>query len=236
MELPIAQQSYQPSADALVRAIKQADVILVRMAATETPLDGATVYVNADRPAVRMVNCAVDVRIPEGGTATGVFDQVVTHFDGAGTSCFSLQCNETVWPEPLAQQIEARGYRAAKSSVYLLADYTPPDRVNPDLQVIPGRAAYPQLRDFYKQAAIEQHGADQTTAADLAATHIDHLDEPRSEVFFGRLADRGVGQVNLVTLGQIGVIEWLYTAAEARNQGVATTLLAHALDHCRRAL
>ena len=102
--------------------------------------------------------------------------------------------------------------------------------------MIPGRAAYPQLRDFYKQAAIEQHGADQTTAADLAATHIDHHDEPRSEVFFARLADRGVGLVNLVTLGQIGVIEWLYTAAEARNQGVATTLLAHALDHCRRAL
>ena len=70
----------------------------------------------------------------------------------------------------------------------------------------------------------------------IAANYIDHLDEERLEVFLGRIDGEAAGLVNLVTLGQIGEIDWVYTREDARRRGVAGTLLAHAIDHCHRAM
>jgi GNAT superfamily N-acetyltransferase len=42
--------------------------------------------------------------------------------------------------------------------------------------------------------------------------------------------------VTVTTLGQIGVVGEVYAAPWSRGQGVGSTLLAHAIDYCRRAL
>jgi putative acetyltransferase len=235
MDLPIAPQTYQPSADALVRAIKRVDVMLARTAAVETPLDVATVFTHADRPHVHMVNFAADVRCPEGQTSAQVFDAIDTAFAQAGTSCFRVMAADTHWSADLAAEAQVRGYAKSSRQLLLLQSYTPPS-LNEALQVIPARAAYPQMRAFSRQAAIDEQHVDARVADDLAATQIDHLDEPRVEAFLGRLDGEAAGVVKLVTLGQIGVIDDVYVAPAFRRRGVAATLLAHTMDHCQRAL
>ena len=235
MELPIAKQSYLPSTDTLVRAIKRAAVILARTAAEETQLDGATVFVNARRPGVRMINLATDLNIPGGATADGVLAQVFDHFREASVPCHALRCAETQWPKPLADAAEQAGYQRAASTVFLLDKFKRPGSFRDDLQVIPGRAAYAELRRLHRRDAVARWNADDRLADDLADTHIDFYDESRLDSFLGRLAGQPAGVVNVLTLGNIGVITDVHTDHEHRRQGVARTLLTHAIEHCQRA-
>jgi len=207
MELPVSPHSYQPSTEALVRAIKRADRILARMAAEETEEDGFTAYTHPGRPAIHMCNFAAELRAPGDATADGLLDAIAAHFHRRGCRCFTLVANEMTWPDDLAAAAERRGYRPAPRRLYLLTDYRPPPRVNEQLQIIPGRAAYAELRDFHHARAVQTYDINDQDAADLAAAQIDHLDEPRRETFLGRLEGQPVGLVNLVTLGQIGVID-----------------------------
>lgn len=235
MELPVAPQTYQPSADALVRAIKRVEILLARTGADQIDLEVATCFVNSNRPGVGMANFAAEVRMGQSGPDE-VLNRIEAHFASAGTMCHQLLGNDTDWPGDLARHAEARGYRRSVGRVYLLRQYALPGSIRSDLQIIPARAAYRQLRPFFELASTEQHALDEAAAGDYAEAFIDHLDEPRQEMFLGRLDGEPVGVVSLVTLGQIGVIENVYTVPEARSQGVATTLLAHSLDHCQRAL
>ena len=236
MELPIAPQSYQTSPDALIRAVKQVDVILARMVADETELEVARAMTNPDRPTVHLANFAADVRMGQHHNPNDVLDQIAEHFENVGTPCHDLVCNDAEWSDPLAGEAASRGYRPDKRWIYRLNHYVPPARLRTDLQIISGRAAYQQLRHFYHRAAMDHHQSQGAAADDLAATRIDHLDEPRTEVFFGRIDGRPVGVVGLVTSGQIGVINDVFTEIDSRRQGIAATLLDHALDHCQRAL
>lgn len=236
MELPVAPQTYSPSTDALIRAVKRADRILARMAAEEAECDGFTVFTNPSRPQVHMANYACEVRIPDGLSPAQLLDRIEAHFAALSCRCHRLVGNDIIWPDDSANSIEARGFTPIKRQVYLLTHYAAPAQLNEKLQIIPARAAYVQLRALYKTSALSQYDMADDDADHLADTHIDHLDEPRSESFLGRLDGKPVGAVNLVTLGQIGVIENLFTDKAVRNQGVASTLLAHAIDHCQRAL
>lgn len=236
MELPVAPQSYSTSPDTLVRAIIRADVTLARMAAQEIQLESSTIFTNPQRPSIHMCNFAADVRMEAERTAEQALDEIDNHFESAGCRCRMLISNEPQWGQPLAEAATARKYQRQTADVCLLSNYTLPATLNDAVQVIPGRAAYKQLQAFRQQAAMEQHSGDTSLAEAIAAMYIDHLDEARLEVFLGRIDGEAVGLVNLLTLGQIGVIEWMYTRQETRRRGVARTLLTHAIDHCHRAM
>ena len=66
MELPIAQESYQTSTDALIRAVKKARAILAQTAGQPTSLEGATVFTDPDRPTLRSANWIGDINWPQG--------------------------------------------------------------------------------------------------------------------------------------------------------------------------
>ena len=236
MELPVAAESYHASPDALVRAVKRVNVVTGRMTAAETQLDTATAFTNPQRPLVYGGNFAADVRPVDGLPAEQAIDQILEHFASQDCVCRMMIGNETQWPAGLAAALQQHGYQADTNVVCSVKNYVRPTKLNGDLQIVPGRSMYPQLRAFRRQAELEQHRGDAPIAEQIASWYIDALDEPRLEVFLGRLGGQAVGLINLVTLGQIGVIEWVYTAESARRQAVATTLLAHAMDHCQRAL
>src|SRR6187399_1446594 len=101
MELPIAKQSYLPTAESLVRAIQRADVIQNRTAAEETQLEGAVAFTNARRPSIRMINRAVDLVIPDGSTADAVLEEVFAHYRAAGVTCHNLHVAGANWPAAL---------------------------------------------------------------------------------------------------------------------------------------
>ena len=236
MELPVAPQSYQPSAEALLRAAKRARTILARTMADETQLDSATVFTNPKRPQVRPANFAVDVRLPENMTAQDACNEVAQHFEQRRCPCHSWDSNDLAWPQALAQQLEAQGYRPATQHLYLLNRFTPPYQTVDQMQILPARSAYNQLPRFFRDMAAQEFKTDPQLARDYADVMINQLDEPRLELFLGRLDSTLAGIAGVLTLGQIGVIYPAYTDHNHHGLSVADTLMAHTLDHCARAL
>jgi ribosomal protein S18 acetylase RimI-like enzyme len=224
MELPIAPQSYRPGTDALIRAIKRTWAILGRVVAEEQQLDNATVYVNPDRPLVRSANFAADVQ--------GSCDQALSFFAERDLPCHAINCADAHWPDDAQPPA---GYAPNTRHVMLLDRYNRPERLCDDLQIVPIRAIYPQLPSFYQRFARAGHNADDALATQLADTMIDRLDEPRLELFVGRVDKQPVAVAGVITLGDIGVISPAWTDPDHRRKGIAATLLDYTLDHCSRA-
>jgi hypothetical protein len=233
MDLPLARQPGQKtSLQGLIRAAKRADVILLRMVAEETFLDGATAYISQAHPALREANAAFDLRIPPEGDAKRIIDGLLAAFAEAGATCFSCDSSEADWPAPLAEALAARGYQPRAFAIAELTAYAPPSTIDEKLQIIPGRAAYHELRGLYAQR--EEH-AGNPAAQDAAQARVDQLDDPRVDLFLARRDRQPVGLASLLTLGNIGVVLDLFTAPSCEDPAVLHTLAAHLIDHCMRA-
>jgi ribosomal protein S18 acetylase RimI-like enzyme len=235
MELPVAPQSHAPAPDALVRAIQRGDMDLARMAAEEAELDGAVAFINPRRPGIYMLNFAGEVRVPAGAAPGSVLAQIADHFRAAGTRCWSLRPPGATWPADLATAIEQAGYQPVPVPIFALQHYQRPDRLNEQLQIVPSRAAGAEAQRLCRRVAIDRYHVDETIATHLAQSHADFLDEPRLEAYLGRLAGTPAGMVEVLGLGDLGIITNLSADPAHRRQRVATTLLAHALDYCARA-
>ena len=236
MELPIANHGSNRSADVLVRAAKRSGVIVSRALAEETSLPGATAFTNAERPQVAPANCVFDLTVPNGSTAKTVIDDVTVHFQERGVPCHVLHAASQQWPEDLCHLLSDLEYRRATDDLLLLEQYEPPKHLHAELQIIPIRAAYMEARRIYQLQAMAEKNADEATARHLADAQVDRLDESRLEVFLGRLRNHPVGVAGVMTLGNIGVIDPVFTDPEQRGSGIGHRLMAHVLDHCHRAL
>ncbi len=239
MELPIVTTlsgGAGHSAAALVRAIKRADVILARTAATETTLAGATAFINTARPEVHICNFAAEVHVPTGTTATDVLGELREHFDQTGVACAFLQAHNADWPVDLVKAAEEAGYtRGQEAALMLLSRRVSPTQAAPAMQIVPARAVQRDLRAFHETLIRPTFNGDDALTAQLTATFLDHLDEPRLEAFVARIDGQIVGQATLVNLGDIGVIDNVQTLPDYSGRGVATALLGHVLDHATRA-
>jgi GNAT superfamily N-acetyltransferase len=232
----VAPQSNLPTPDALLRALLSSEVILARTLAQETLLEGATVFTNPHLAWVHMANGARMVHLPSGVPPAAVVQGVLAHCARAGVMCHEFESAAASWPLELAQEIEKHGYRPGIAcDLCLLGSYHPPRHALTALQVIPGRAAYGEVAALARDAAASQWHATDDQAQQFAAVHVSQLDEPHLESFLGRLDGKPAGIVNVLSVGPVGVIDWVYTAAALRRRGVAGRLLDHALEYCRRA-
>ena len=253
MELPVAPASYQPTPDALLRAAKRVDVILARTIATETPLDAATAFISGDYPLVPMANFATDLTLDinqaqrPGHDPESLLSQLEVHFETNSARCVTLDSADPTWPPPVAQAIEHRGYRPIKRHLYQLKHAAASPRL-PSLQILPARSMYKPLLDWYRPLMASLYGrdADPEAVRQQAQAWIDLLDEPRYELFLGRVNGLCVATAGVVTLGQIGVLHGLHVhiAEQEIDQGldgpinpdaIAKAMLGHVFDHCARA-
>ncbi len=234
MELPIAKQTYLPPAVAMARAMLRAEATLARTTCEVTELEGFTAYTDAPRREVRMTNWAGDVACD--GSPAELLDRIDAHFDAQGVRCWTLLSHDGAWSGAFLEAAAERGYSTRERWVYLLDRYVAPpeERMSQSLQVIPTRAAYGQARELMRVAAGQYQGAEVTDA--LAAALVDRLDEARLESFMGRLSGHAVGMLNVLALGQVGVIDQVFTHPYHRRGGVASRLMDHAMGFCRRAL
>lgn len=233
VELPIAQESYQPAPAALVRAVRRARVILARTAADEAGIENATAFIRPDRPSVSAINLVADLALDDDiseADAESWLDTVDAHFETSDIRCLRLAPSEAQPPPALIEAAAKRGYTPRESNLFLLTAYQHGAHDDTQLQIIPARAAYPQLPALFEQSAPNSEGA-----KEIARTRIDYLDEPRLDVFLGRVDDRSAGFVSLLSLGQIGLIESVFTTKDYRRRGVAMRLLDHAIELCERA-
>lgn len=235
MKLPIASESYQPSADTLVRAVRRSEIVLARVCAEETILDGVTAYTHSDRVGVRCANFAAELQQVGDLDPVDVLNALFDHFAAQGTTCLTLAAADAKWPDGFAAPIEERGFKPRTRHVYRMGSYQPPKRINETLQIVPARSLYGELKPFYESMARREHGADDALAKAYAATMIDRLDEPRLELFIARLEGKPVAVAGTCSLGDTGVIVPAWSDPDHRGQGIAGTLMAHVLDLCKRA-
>lgn len=237
MELPIAPQSYVPPPQALVRAMHRVQIMLARTTSQETELSGATAFVDAAHPDVPMANFAADLHVPADSSASSVLDTLLDHYQSNGLQCLWLSCNQLDWPADLLQAAVERGYVSMPAlQVRLLRGYRSPRIQSDKLQIIPSRAAYAQLRLLLQQAAQHDWANLGASPDHMASVLLTQLDEPRVESYLGRLDGKPVGLVDIVSVGQIGVIKSLYVSPPMRRQGIAGRLMEQAVDFCRRAM
>ena len=236
MELPISPSSYQASPDALIRAAKRAAVVLGRTIADEATTDAGTLLSNPQRAGVWAANFVGDMTVPDDASPREAIEQILTHYRERGATCYALDAADTFWPDAVPPILSSLGYYPSNRMVCLWdrtsAPVPPP---SPDLQIIPARASYRELAAFFREMATTQDRCSDEQAAALAKARVDQLDEERLEVFLGRLDGKAVGVCGVLTLGNVGVLYDLFTLASHRNRGVGAGLMAHLLDHCRRA-
>jgi GNAT superfamily N-acetyltransferase len=242
VELPISHASYQPSTAALVRAARRARLILGRVVGEETALDHAVAITDPRRPQVAQANFAVDFAANDRGPAAAlalVFD----HFDAQGLTCLSIDAADVQWDDDAKLELSRRDYYPATRLLSVWTAQPPGEGAEMDqtraagegdLQIIPARSCYADLRVFFADMAQAQDHADAALAAATAAARIDQLDEPRLEAFVARIDRRVAGVAGIINLGNLGVLSDVFTLPDARGQGLAAALMAHLLDHCRR--
>ena len=235
MKLPVVPTSYQPSTDVFVRAVKRVEAILARTVADETPLDTATVFISRRHPNVRFANYATELTLEQNQGPDEIVEQILTPFKDAGVSCARLESAQMHWPDAWTKAIENHGYRPSSTNVYLLTQNHLPPPVDPGLQILPARAVYPQLRDWYRVMAAKTHHGPSSNGDEYVNAMIDLLDEPRFELFLGRVDGRPVATAGVVSLGQIGVIKGLDILDEPQSDTIGRSLLAHVVEHCARA-
>jgi len=253
MELTIAPQSYQPDDMALTRAIYSAAAVLARCVTAEQEIPaapGASAFVVPDRDGIRAVNFAASVGQfePDNANAsaaktsaatenpTAVIQAIDDFYAVQNTTCQVLYARDAALSEPLANAAVAAGYQAIKRKIFLLANYRQPEKINENVQVVPARAIYPQLPDFYQHMAVVEHHASPTLAANFASTMVDFLDDSRLEMLVARIDGKNLAAAGVLSLGQIGVIIPAWSDPDARGKGVAKTLMTHLLDLCARSL
>ena len=236
MELPVAKQSYLPSAEVMTRTVKRAAVTLARTLAEETPTDTANLFIAPARACVAEANFASDLRLPAGTDAAAAVKEIDEAFAAAGARCAWMDSTEEAWPASLAGALEAAGYRAVERIVFVLDAYAPPRKVNAEIQVLPPRSVFGQFRAFAKLEAEAEHRLAGADADVWAQSLVDRLDETRLELFVGRLEQQPVGYAGVLALGNYGVIFPAFTDPNQRGKAIAGTLMAHTIDFCQRSL
>ena len=253
MELPIAKQQYMPSIEAFVRAIKRNNAILARTAAEETAVDGGVLYSNENRPSTPCANFTSDLLVGpdvEAGAAPAdptaadlaaaraLIETVTAHFAERQARCHWLESTSHQWSPALLRVLQDSDAHASMWHLLMLDRPGPTAnaRVNNDIQVIPARAAYAEARKLFLTMANEEYRLSGAHAEQFADAMIDQLDEPRLDMFLGRLNQQPVGIVGVLTLGNLGVLWPAFTPIAGRGKGVAGTLMQHTLEFSRRAM
>lgn len=236
MELPILTPNYQPTSEAIVRAVQRARAVLARTVAQETALQGANAFTNPKCPDVPAANYAADLRLPDDMDAVSVLDEIMTHFQELGLRPNALEAAATIWPKSLADDIEHRGYQPTSKRIFLLKQHSPSEsKGKTSLQIIPARAAYGQLHRYCQSQVTAVSEATEQRAADEAQTIIDHLDEPRLDLYVARMAGDVCGLAGVISLGDMGVIYAPEFGLPIAEHPIAPSMIDHLLNVCARA-
>lgn len=230
MELTIAPQSYMPSDESLVRALKTSSMAMAQMVSQQTDLEGVIAFDRADAPLIRQANRAADW---DGKPQSLV--QLTEHF--ASKNLQSLVVDplaQTLNQDPI-DHAKTLGYHVDARQLLILKQFIPYAAMNTDLQVIPARAAYRDVKTIYQRMAQTDFDGNDELANQLANVMVDRLDEPRLDLLLGRMDRKPVALAGVYTHGQIGVIVPVYVDPDMRGKRLGLTMLNHVLQMCLRA-
>ena len=229
MQLTVAPQSYQPSDESLVRALKAATVAMTRMVSEETELDGVIGLHCATAPLIRQANRGADW-----DGSPGSLTQLNEHFAARQLQAWVVDPLPMTLTDSQQADAQTQGYCVNKRQLLILKQFKHDQTINTDLQIIPARAAYREVKTIYQRMAqTDFDGAELSTQ--LSNVMTDRLDEPRLDLFLGRMDRKPVAVGGVYTQGQIGVMIPIYVDPDVRGKRVGMTLLNHLLQHAQRA-
>ena len=182
MELTVAPQSYRPSDDSLILALKQATIAMTRMVSEETTLEGAIAFTNPDTPLIRQANRAASW---DGSPQS--LAHLIEHYQQQQLNALVIDCEHASLDESQVQLASQNGYTADTRQLLVMAQFNAYDKMNTDLQVIPARAAYREVKTIYARMAQTDFGGDPDLAKQLCDVMVNRLDEPRLDLFLGRM-------------------------------------------------
>ncbi|HAI12197.1 MAG TPA: hypothetical protein DCM28_10870, partial [Phycisphaerales bacterium] len=141
MELTIAPQSYRPSDESLILALKQATLAMSQMVSEETTLDGVIALTNSDAPLIRQANRAASW---DGSPES--LSQLLEHFAQQQLNALVIDSIAPMLDETQINNAIKQGYRADTRQLLVMSKFKPYEAMNTDLQVIPARAAYREVK------------------------------------------------------------------------------------------
>lgn len=197
----------------------------------ETQLDVGIAITNPRLPHSAEANCMLEAALPAGVSPGEGMQLMQSHFAAAGVRCLQwhLKAGETSdLTSPLATQLQRLGYSASTEEVFslekpTLAPVEPAASPLMKLTILPARAAFAKVRDLALEADPRQIEA-----------RMLHLDDPHCDSIVALYNGVAVGQISVLSVGDIGRIDQLYVALAHRRQGIGGLLVARAIEICAR--
>ncbi|MCC7408176.1 MAG: GNAT family N-acetyltransferase [Phycisphaeraceae bacterium] len=218
-----------------VRVVKRSEEISNATWAESETIEGAVVWFNPKRGGVRVCNRASAITLGENQDARKLIGEIDGAFERRGLRCWELSSAEADWSPEVSAAAREAGYREGGRWLYQLRHYRGVESVRKDVQILPARAAYGALGEVFRDMGAQGPHETGEDVEGFVATMIDRLDEPRLEVFLGRVEGRSVGVAGVMSLGPVGVVASVHTMRDFRGRGVGGTMLGHVMDYCQRA-
>jgi ribosomal protein S18 acetylase RimI-like enzyme len=233
MPLPILQPHAAATPEDLVRLFHRTELHWVRHLGEEAQLDAGTAFTNPQLPKVWDANNVIDAAVPPGASPEAAVEEVERHFAGAGTRCRQWVMNPSApaaRAAPLVEHLAARGWVAGPMDIMHLSGPAAPPAETAGLTIIPARASFRHFRALAEESAAES-GEPQLADASML-----HLDDPHWDVSIALRDGRAVARAGVLAVGEVGRIDQLFVAPDARRRGIGRTMMTRVLEVCARAL
>ena len=234
MALPILHQRSAASDEELVRLYLQTDRRWAEHLAEAEVLDVGTAFCNPGMAGCAEANHVRDVTLPAGVSAEEAYRQVEAYFAERGGRCLAWMLGAGGGESPaaaLAQLLGGKGHRIETTDVLTLPHM--PEKAlaeRGDLQIIPARAGFRQVRELFTQAGEELQRLHLAESAEA------HLDDPHLDALLALKDGRAVAHAGIFGVGELARLGLFYVAPAFRRQGVGRTMLSYMLEIARRSL
>ena len=232
MPLPVLSQAAAMSDADLVRLFHRTERVWAEQLGEAEQLDAGYAVCAPEFATLWQANRVLEAAVPPGTSPEQAVAEAEGHYAARGARCLAWQLNPSAPADrtaPLVKHLLASGHAASAEDVMALA--APPRLVPaglPGVTVLPARAAFRHARELAAEiAAGDPHG----TEAQLR-----HLDDPHNDALLALRDGRAVGRVTVLAVGEVGRIDQVHVAADARRRGIGRLLVGRALEICARSI
>lgn len=171
-----------------------------------------------------------EVALPAGMTMNDAYDEVQSFFARLGHPCRGWAPALGAPIEKMQEFLTARGFEIVCEQVMVLRSW--PELQTPShVRVLPARP----MRQALHRLMLDDAGRADLAHRPLAAEMVfARLDDPRYEMVVAMAGDRAVGHAAMLQVGPVAGIFDVYVEQAHRRQGVASAMMTHLLQLCRR--
>lgn len=232
MPLPVLPPHAMTSDADLLRLYLRTERLWTEHLAEAEQLDVGVAMTAPDLPNVWDANRVLEAALPPGVSPEQAVAEVEAHFAARAVRCRGWQINPSAQPTstaPLAAHLTSVGCTTETQEVMALsAPPRPAEAGVPGVTILPARAAFRHARELADEAARMWQ------EPQIAEGQMRHLDDPHCDALLAVRGGRAVGRIVVMAVGEVGRIDAVYVARDARRQGVGRLLLARAMEVCAR--